>query len=111
MVVIMYNDKVLIPSLPRVPTSLIETMPDMIETNIRGSTIIFSRIKNKDEIVASRALMIKDSIKMLGKKKMFNTKPKTIPDSIESKTFFVKLIYYEIVFLMNSLLEFHHYRQ
>ena len=50
-VVNMYRVKVLIPSLPSVFTSLIDIMPEIIDTNISGNTIILSNIKKIDEIV------------------------------------------------------------
>tara|TARA_Y100000994_G_C15316020_1_gene285908 strand:+ start:101 stop:379 length:279 start_codon:yes stop_codon:yes gene_type:complete len=87
-----YNVKVLTPSLPRVPTSFIDTMPDIIETNIRGRTIIFNKIRNNDEIVTSIVLITNDSINRLGKKNRFRIVPKTMPASIEIKTFLVKSI-------------------
>ena len=50
-VVKIYNENVFAPSLPRVETSLIDTIPEMTYTKIRGNTIILSNIKNRDDIV------------------------------------------------------------
>jgi hypothetical protein len=50
-VVKIYNENVFTPSLPRVETSLIDTIPEMTDTKIRGNTIILSNIKNREDIV------------------------------------------------------------
>ena len=78
------------PILPSVEISLTDTIPEIIDTNINGSTIIFNKIKNKEATVESMSLIMNVSMNVLGSKKILMKRPKTIPNSIELKIFFVK---------------------
>ena len=50
------------PILPKVDTSFIEIIPDTIDTNIKGRTIILSKIKKSDDMVENIFPIKNDSI-------------------------------------------------
>ena len=57
-----YKLIVFIPILPKVDTSFIEIIPDTIDTNIKGRTIILSKIRKSDDMVENIFPIKNDSI-------------------------------------------------